>query len=113
MSGKIDKYEYLTGEEILPSYKSRTIKQAKSTCPPLSSGSEKQIKTILKRKEEKQEETLEVLAPKKMRNYNHSHNILRRVDVLPNFPFTASERSAIITYQIIVVTITQYIRVAE
>ena len=30
LSGKIDKYEYLTGEEILPSDQSRTIGQAKS-----------------------------------------------------------------------------------
>ena len=28
-SGKIDKYEYLRGEEILPSYQSRTIEQVK------------------------------------------------------------------------------------
>ena len=28
-SGKIDKYEYLTGEEILPSDQSRIIEQAK------------------------------------------------------------------------------------
>ena len=25
-------------------------------------------------------------------NYNHFHNILRLLDVLPNFPFTTSER---------------------
>ena len=25
-------------------------------------------------------------------NYNNFHNILRRFDVLPNFPFTASEK---------------------
>ena len=29
--GKIDKYEFLTGEEILPSYKSRIIEQAEFT----------------------------------------------------------------------------------
>ena len=33
--GKIDKYEFLTGEEILPSYKSRIIEQAKFTYSPL------------------------------------------------------------------------------
>ena len=33
-SGKIDKYEYLTGEEILPSYQSRIIEQAKFTYSP-------------------------------------------------------------------------------
>ena len=31
MSGKIDKYEYLTGEDILPSDQRRNIGQAKST----------------------------------------------------------------------------------
>ena len=28
-TGKMDKYEYLTGEEILPSYERRIIEQAK------------------------------------------------------------------------------------
>ena len=32
-SGKIDKYEYLTGEEILPSNKQQIIEQAKFTFP--------------------------------------------------------------------------------
>ena len=35
-SGKIDKYEYLTGEEILPSDQSRIIAQAKFTYCPLA-----------------------------------------------------------------------------
>ena len=34
-SGKIGKYEYLTGEEILPSNQKQIIKQAKSTYSPL------------------------------------------------------------------------------
>ena len=34
-SGKIDKYEYLTGEEILPSGQTRIIEQAKFTYSPL------------------------------------------------------------------------------
>ena len=33
-SGKIDKYEYLTGEEILPSDQRRAIEQAKFTYSP-------------------------------------------------------------------------------
>ena len=45
-SGKIDKYEYLTGEEILPSHQSRIIEQAKFTNSPLGKAFEKQIKTI-------------------------------------------------------------------
>ena len=34
-SGKVGKYEYLTGGEILPSDESRIIEQAKFTCSPL------------------------------------------------------------------------------
>ena len=34
-SGKIDKYEYLTGEEVLPSDQSRIIEQIKFTYSPL------------------------------------------------------------------------------
>ena len=44
--GKIDKYEYFTGEEMLPSDQSRIIKQAKFTYSTLSKAFEKQIKTI-------------------------------------------------------------------
>ena len=45
-SGKIGKYEYLTGEEILPSYQRRVIEQAKYTYSPLGKSFEKQRKTI-------------------------------------------------------------------
>ena len=45
-SGKIDKYEYLTGEEILPSNQQQIIEQAKFTYSPLGKALEKQIKTI-------------------------------------------------------------------
>ena len=45
-SGKIDKYEYLTGEEILPSNQQQIIEQAKFTYSPLGKAFEKQIKTI-------------------------------------------------------------------
>ena len=34
-SGKIEKYEYLTGEEILPSTQQQLIEQAKFTYSPL------------------------------------------------------------------------------
>ena len=40
-SGKIDKYEYLTGKEILPSNQQQIIEQAKFTYFPF----EKQTKT--------------------------------------------------------------------
>ena len=44
-SGKTDKYEYLTGEEILPSNQQQIIEQAKFTYSPLGKAFEKQIKT--------------------------------------------------------------------
>ena len=45
-SGKIDKYEYLTGEEILPSNQQQIIQQAKFNYSPLEKALEKQVKTI-------------------------------------------------------------------
>ena len=45
-SGKIDKYEYLTGEEILPSTQQQIIEQAKFTYFSLGKAFEKQTKTI-------------------------------------------------------------------
>ena len=45
-SGKIDKYEYLTGEEILPSNQKQIIEQAKFIYSPLGKALEKQTKTI-------------------------------------------------------------------
>ena len=46
LSGKIGKYEYLTGEEILPSDQTRIIGQAKFRYSPLGNAFEKQIKTF-------------------------------------------------------------------
>ena len=45
-SGKIDKYEYLTGEEILPSNQQQIIQEAKFNYSHLGKALEKQIKTI-------------------------------------------------------------------
>ena len=45
-SGKIGKYEYLTGEEILQSNQQKIIEQAKFTYSPLGKAFEKQIKMI-------------------------------------------------------------------
>ena len=45
-SGEIDKYEHLTGEEILPSNQSQITEQAKFTYSPLGNALEKQTKTI-------------------------------------------------------------------
>ena len=45
-SGKINKYEYLTGEEILPSNQKKIIEQAKFTYSLLGKAFETQIETI-------------------------------------------------------------------
>ena len=45
-SGKFYKYEYLTGEEILPSNQQQVIEQAKFTYSPLGKAFEKQAKII-------------------------------------------------------------------
>ena len=45
-SGKIHKYDYFTGEDILPSNQQQVIEQAKFTYSPFGKAFEKQIKTI-------------------------------------------------------------------
>ena len=45
-SRKFDKYEYLTGEEILPPDQRRVIEQAKFTYSPLGKAFEKQIRKL-------------------------------------------------------------------
>ena len=46
LSNKFNKYEYLTGKEILPSNQKQMIQQAKFTYPPLRKAFAKQIKAI-------------------------------------------------------------------
>ena len=58
----MNKYEYLKGEEILPSDQSRIIDQDKFTYSPLGKTFEKQIKTI-KNQRIKQVEALKALKP--------------------------------------------------
>ena len=60
--GKIQKYEYLTGEDILPSNQQQIIEQAKFTYSPLGKAFEKQIKTI-EDQGKKQVDALENLKP--------------------------------------------------
>ena len=59
-SGKLDKYEYLTGEEILPSNQQQIIQHAKFNYSPLGEDIGRQIKTI-KDQGEKQVVALESL----------------------------------------------------
>ena len=62
-SGKIHKYEYLTGEDILPSNQQQIIEQAKFTYSPLGKAFEKQIKAI-EDQGENQIDALKDLKPK-------------------------------------------------
>ena len=57
-SCKLDKYEYLIGEEILPSNQQQIIQQTKFNYSPLGEAIEKQIKTI-KDQGEKQEKAIQ------------------------------------------------------
>ena len=65
-SGKIDKYEYLTGEEILPSNQLQIIEQAEFTYSPLVKTFEKQTKTF-EDQGKKQIDALEDLKPKEIK----------------------------------------------
>ena len=62
-SGKLHKYEYLTGEDILPSNQQQIIEQTKFTYSPLGKAFDKQIKTI-EDQGKKQVDALEKLKPK-------------------------------------------------
>ena len=62
-SAEIHKYEYLTGEVILPSDQQQIIEQATFTYSPLGKSFEKQTKTIEDQKQ-KQVEALECLKSK-------------------------------------------------
>ena len=72
-SGKIHKYEYLTGEDKLPSNQQQIIELAKFTYSPLGKAFEKKIKTI-ENQREKQIESLNTLK---------SNNQLTIKDVTP------------------------------
>ena len=65
-SGKLDQYEYLTGEEILPSNQQQIIQQAKFSYSPLGKALEKQRKTI----EDQGEKQLKAIQDKQIVNIN-------------------------------------------
>ena len=67
---KIHKYEYLTGEDILPSNQQQIIDQTKFTYSPLGKAFEKQIKTI-EDQAKKQVYALESLKPKSIKSGNN------------------------------------------
>ena len=55
-SGRIDKYEYLTGEEIVPSNQRQIKEQAKLWCSSLGKAFEKQTKMIEYQEKNKQKQ---------------------------------------------------------
>ena len=74
-SRQIHKYEYLTGEDILPSNQQQIIEQAKFTYSPLGKTFEKQIKTI-EDHGKKQVEALENLKPKAIENGSNNKSTI-------------------------------------
>ena len=83
-SNKIGKYEYLTGEEILPSNQKQIIEQAKFTYSPLGKAFEKQIKAI-EDQGENQVEALKDLKPKEQtkaiegKSYNKNNQSIAKI----------------------------------
>ena len=76
-SGKIHKYEYLTGEDILPSNQQQIIEQSKFTYSPLGKAFEKQIKTT----EVQGQKQVDVLKDLKLKEQTRRRNfcqIIRR-----------------------------------
>ena len=69
-SRKIDKYEYLTGEEILPMNQQQIIQQAKFTYSPLGKAFEKHIKTI----EDQGKKQVKAIQDKQIVNINDKYD---------------------------------------
>ena len=96
-SGKIDEYEHLTGEEILPTDQSAITEQAKFTYYPLGTAFEKQTKTTedqeikqvealipLKPEENKEDiKSIEGIFPKEM----ETNEIKNEIDKIKNLIF--------------------------
>ena len=76
-SGKIDKCEYLTGEEILPSNQKQIKEQAKFTYSALGKAFEKQIETI-EDQGEKQVEALRDLEPKAIESKSNNKSSISK-----------------------------------
>ena len=77
-SGKIHKYEYLTGDDILLSNQQQIIEQAKFIYSPLGKAFEKQIKTV-EDQGKKQIDGLKDLKPKEQTKSiedKHDDNLL-------------------------------------
>ena len=72
-SGKLHKYEYLTGEDILLSNQQKIIEQTKFTYSPLGKAFDKQIKTI-EDQGKRQVDALEKLKPEETKSIKDTPN---------------------------------------
>ena len=82
-TGKLHKYEYLTGEDILPSNQQQIIEQTKFTYSPLGKAFDKQIKTI-EDQGKKQVDALEKLKPEEKKPIKDTPNNQSRVTIIFN-----------------------------
>ena len=71
-SGKTHKYEYLTGEDILPSNQQQIIEQARFNYSSLEKAFEKQIKTI-EDQGKREVDALKLLEPKAIESESNKH----------------------------------------
>ena len=89
-SGKLHKYEYLTGEDILPSTQQQIIEQTKFTYSPLGKAFDKQIKTI-EDQGKKQVDALNIL--KSDNNNNNNKITVKKYTYDPNVtPFISKQK---------------------
>ena len=91
-SNKFRKYEYLTGEDILPSNQQQIIEQAKFTYSPSGKAFEKQIKTI-EEQGEKQIDALKDLKPKEQtKSIEDKSNNQPKATIISNEPINESKK---------------------
>ena len=84
-SDKIHKYEYLTGENILPSSNQQIIEQARFTYSPLGKAFEKQMETI------KDQGKKRVDALNTLKSDNNKKIEIKNEDIIPESAFTSDE----------------------
>ena len=84
-SGKLHKYEYLTGEDTLSSKQQQIIKQIKLTYSPLGKAFDKQIKTI-EDQGKKQFDALNTL-----KSDNNKELEIKNEDIIPKSAFASDE----------------------
>ena len=84
-SGKIHKYEYLTGEDILPSSNQQIIEQAILTYSPLGKAFDKQIKTI------EDQGKKQVYALNTLKSDDNNKLEIKNEDIIPESAFASDE----------------------